>query len=321
MKRLFFFTVMLFTVESVFSQSEWNYNDKTLDEVYEAQDAKFVKKWNEHGDIWILYLNSNKTFKEVSEGYNDDYGVSLTITCSGTWKRVNKMTLVKRYTNITVTPNQKDLAHLSKRKQDEFRKMINTQVEEYRKNNVGQSESLEIMRIDNDHLILKRKGTGLYVTDRKDKKGRVINKILNIGTRDAYYFYGSDALMKKIEAEKEEREAKAKVYTPTSDKLYDVVEEMPQFPGGPSALFEYLSKNVNYPEDAEQSGVQGRVVLSFIIDNDGSVTDIKVQKSLFPSLDAEAVRVVKTMPKWVPGKQDGFYVRVKYNVPVTFRLQ
>ena len=84
MKRFIFFTVMLFTVESVFSQSEWNYNDKTLDKVYEAQDAKFVKKWNEHGDTWILYLNSNKTFKQVCEEYSDDYGVSHTTTYSGT---------------------------------------------------------------------------------------------------------------------------------------------------------------------------------------------------------------------------------------------
>ena len=103
--------------------------------------------------------------------------------------------------------------------------------------------------------------------------------------------------------------------------FFDVVEEMPQFPGGPSALFEYLSKNIKYPVVAEENGVQGRVIVTFVVERDGSITDVKVVKSVDPSLDKEAQRVVKSMPHWIPGKQNGSAVRVKYTVPVTFRLQ
>ena len=104
-------------------------------------------------------------------------------------------------------------------------------------------------------------------------------------------------------------------------KVVDVVEQMPSFPGGPSALMQYLSSNIKYPVVAEENGVQGRVVCTFVVEKDGSITDVRVVKSVDPSLDKEAVRVVKSMPKWIPGKQNGSAVRVKYTVPVTFRLQ
>jgi protein TonB len=104
-------------------------------------------------------------------------------------------------------------------------------------------------------------------------------------------------------------------------KVFDVVEQMPQFPGGPNALFEYLSKNIKYPVVAEENGIQGRVIVTFVVERDGSITDVKVAKSVDPSLDKEAQRVVKSMPHWIPGKQNGSAVRVKYTVPVTFRLQ
>jgi protein TonB len=104
-------------------------------------------------------------------------------------------------------------------------------------------------------------------------------------------------------------------------KVFDVVEEMPQFPGGQAALLEYLAKNIKYPVVAEENGVQGRVIVTFVVERDGSITDVRVVKSVDPSLDKEAARVVKSMPKWQPGKQNGSAVRVKYTVPVTFRLQ
>ena len=104
-------------------------------------------------------------------------------------------------------------------------------------------------------------------------------------------------------------------------KVFDVVEQMPSFPGGPSALMQYLSSNIKYPVVAEENGVQGRVVCTFVVERDGSITDVRVIKSVDPSLDKEAVRVVKSMPKWIPGKKNGSAVRVKYTVPVTFRLQ
>ena len=104
-------------------------------------------------------------------------------------------------------------------------------------------------------------------------------------------------------------------------KVFDVVEEMSSFPGGQGALMSYLASNIKYPVVAQENGVQGRVIVSFVVERDGSITDVKVARSVDPSLDREAQRVVKSMPKWKPGKQNGSTVRVKYTVPVVFRLQ
>lgn len=106
-----------------------------------------------------------------------------------------------------------------------------------------------------------------------------------------------------------------------NEQVFETVEQMPQFPGGPNALFEYLAKSVKYPVVAEENGIQGRVIMTFVLERDGSITDVKVAKSVDPSLDKEAIRVIQSMPKWNPGKQNGSTVRVKYTVPVTFRLQ
>ncbi len=104
-------------------------------------------------------------------------------------------------------------------------------------------------------------------------------------------------------------------------KVFDVVEEMPSFPGGQGALMQYLASNIKYPVVAQENGVQGRVTVSFVVERDGSISDVKVARSVDPSLDREAQRVVKSMPRWSPGKQNGSTVRVKYTVPVVFRLQ
>ena len=105
------------------------------------------------------------------------------------------------------------------------------------------------------------------------------------------------------------------------NKVFDVVEQMPSFPGGNSALMQFLSKNIKYPVVAEENGIQGRVVCTFVVERDGRVTDVRVVKSVDPSLDKEAVRVVSSMLAWIPGKQNGSAVRVKYTLPVAFRLQ
>ena len=108
--------------------------------------------------------------------------------------------------------------------------------------------------------------------------------------------------------------------TSATDKVYEVCEQMPIFPGGDAALMKYLSENVKYPALAIKAQEQGRVVVSFTVEKDGAISDVKVARSVTPSLDAEAVRVVKAMPKWTPGKQGGQLVRVRYNVPVSFKL-
>lgn len=105
------------------------------------------------------------------------------------------------------------------------------------------------------------------------------------------------------------------------DNVFGVVEQMPMFRGGTNALMDYLAANVQYPEEMEEICVQGRVIVTFVVEKDGSITEAKIVKSIHPVLDEEALRVVKAMPKWYPGKQNGVSVRVKYTLPITFRLQ
>lgn len=104
------------------------------------------------------------------------------------------------------------------------------------------------------------------------------------------------------------------------EKVFDVVEQMPSFPGGNGAMMYFLSSNIKYPIVAKENGTQGRVIVSFIVEKDGSLSDVKVERSVDPSLDREAQRVVKSMPRWNPGSQNGQAVRTKYTVPVAFRL-
>ena len=102
--------------------------------------------------------------------------------------------------------------------------------------------------------------------------------------------------------------------------VFDVVEHMPQFPGGDAAIWEFVKNTVKYPEEAEKAGKQGRVVATFVVNTDGSISDAKVVRSVSEELDAEALRVINAMPKWTPGKQNGKDVRVKFTLPVTFKL-
>jgi periplasmic protein TonB len=108
---------------------------------------------------------------------------------------------------------------------------------------------------------------------------------------------------------------------PQEDEIFMVVEDMPEPPGGIAELMKFLGKNIKYPTIAQENGIQGRVVVEFVVNRDGSIVDPKVVRGVDPSLDKEAVRVIMSMPKWKPGKQGGKTVRVKYTVPVTFRLK
>ena len=108
--------------------------------------------------------------------------------------------------------------------------------------------------------------------------------------------------------------------TKKNDMVFDVVEVMPQFPGGQIAMLKYIMENIKYPEQAMKEGIQGRVAVRFIVEKDGSISDVKPILSVHPLLNKEAVRVVESMPKWTPGKQNGKPVRVRFNVPVMFKL-
>ena len=119
-------------------------------------------------------------------------------------------------------------------------------------------------------------------------------------------------------------------YTPTatysndqtspSDKVYDIVEQQPRFPGGPTAMMRFISENLKYPQNAIDAHIAGRVTVQFVVEKDGSVSNVEVLTGGDPMLDNEAIRLVKSMPRWTPGKQYGMTVRTKYRVPVLFRL-
>ena len=105
------------------------------------------------------------------------------------------------------------------------------------------------------------------------------------------------------------------------EEIFVVVENQPEFPGGNAALMKFLSENIKYPVIAQENGIQGRVICTFVVEKDGSITDVQVVRGVDPSLDKEAIRVIQQMPRWKPGRQRGQPVRVRFTLPVVFRLQ
>ncbi len=106
-----------------------------------------------------------------------------------------------------------------------------------------------------------------------------------------------------------------------SQDVYETVEQMPEFPGGMEAMMRFLQQNIQYPANAAKNKVEGRVVLQFVIEKDGQIGEVKIARSVDPELDAEALRVVKSMPTFIPGRQDGEPVAVWYTIPISFKLQ
>lgn len=142
------------------------------------------------------------------------------------------------------------------------------------------------------------------------------NGILFIKTMESTKNSGKELANVTVVAYRLEKEADT-----AKEEAFDVVEQMPEYPGGLPELMKYISMNVHYPEAAMKTGTQGRVLVRFIVEEDGTVSDARVVQRVSDELDAEALRVVSAMPKWTPGRQNGQPVRVKYTMPVTFRLQ
>ena len=186
----------------------------------------------------------------------------------------------------------------------------------------------EVKKVEPEKVIEKVKSSIKFTPpvikkdeDVKEENQLDLQKVENTNTTiGAFDVQGNDEVGGEVLKAKEEIAA-PEPPKQEDNKVFDVVEQMPSFPGGNGALMSYLSQNVKYPVVAQENGVQGRVVVSFVVEKDGSITDVRVVKSVDPSLDKEAARVVQSMPKWIPGKQNGSAVRVKYNVPVAFRLQ
>ena len=131
---------------------------------------------------------------------------------------------------------------------------------------------------------------------------------------------GGIKLDDSVKTVKKEKTDIPKMLRPDSDEVYDVVDLMPSFPGGYGKMLTYIKENIRYPKDMEDSGIKDRVICQFIVNKDGSISDIEIVRSLGASMDKEAVRVISSMPKWYPGKHEGRIVRVKYTLPVVFSL-
>ena len=137
-------------------------------------------------------------------------------------------------------------------------------------------------------------------------------------TLAAFEATSQDVTIQNLEVQQEEVVEEEE---PAEQEVFLIVEQMPVFPGGDAELRKYLAQSVKYPVIAQENGIQGRVFVKFVIAADGSVTNVEVARPFDPNLDKEAVRVVKSMPKWTPGKQRGKAVRVSYTVPINFVLQ
>lgn len=140
-------------------------------------------------------------------------------------------------------------------------------------------------------------------------------------TIGAFTVVGNDEIDGEVLKAKEEIAQPEPPKNEEENKVFDVVEEQPSFPGGQGALMSWLHDNIKYPVVAAENGIQGKVIVQFIVGKNGSISNVKVLRSVDPSLDKEAVRVVSNMPNWTPGKQNGASVNVRFTLPVTFRLQ
>ena len=174
-----------------------------------------------------------------------------------------------------------------------------------------QLKALDPEEIDNLSVI---KNEGALKEYAKHFNADTSNGIIFVNTKEYVKNGKKEILSIHVKAEEPAEE------TGADNDAFNVVEQMPEFPGGSVELMKFLSENVKYPEAALKAGTQGRVVAQFIVEADGSITNIKVLKKVSDEIDAEAVRVIKAMPKWKPGMQKGQPVRVKYTIPVTFRL-
>lgn len=159
-----------------------------------------------------------------------------------------------------------------------------------------------------------------------DTEGRFSMKDVPVGAELEFMYVGFFTDTRKIEKGGEIEVMLISEEGPSKDGVhlkgdaFDVVEQMPSFPGGMKALMNYLQENIKYPKDAQDAKKEGRVIANFIVEKDGSISNVKIVRSIFPSLDAEAERIITGMPKWIPGMQNGENVRVKYTIPISFSL-
>ena len=273
-----------------------------------------------------LDLVSNEWTDLVFEGRNQAYGAY----------KLRKGTTKRNVWSIIIVALAAILLYLGLTLQkmvEANRSVENTQAIELsaleQKKKEAKVEKKEVVKVEPEKVIEKVKSSIKFTApvikkdnEVKDEDQIDLQKVENTNTSiGAFNVEGNDEVGGEVLKAKEEIAQPEPPKHEEENKVFDVVEEMPSFPGGMGALMSWLSQNIKYPVIAAENGVQGRVIVQFVVEKDGSITDVKVAKSVDPSLDKEAARVVSAMPKWTPGKQNGSAVRVKYTVPVTFKLQ
>lgn len=198
-----------------------------------------------------------------------------------------EMAIAKLYNNFSVLPLKKRITMLNKK----------------RTGRVGKVKYLTLLPL----------AAGLLLLNNIDAMARIVSRQTTVPVPAEKTMIAPAPEAVSVEV--------ATLLPPDDDKVYEVVDVMPEFPGGETELLKYMARNVKYPAESIKNKEEGSLSLSFIINKDGSLSDIKVVKSLTPLLDAEAVRVVKNMPKWTPGKVKGKVVRVAYTTPITYKCQ
>ena len=273
-----------------------------------------------------LDLVSNEWTDLVFEGRNQDYGAY----------KLRKGTTKRNIWSIIIVALAAVLLYLGLQLQhmvEANRQVENTQAVELsaleQKKKEAKVEKKEQIKVEPEKVVEKVKSSVKFTAPviKKDNEVKEEDEIKldevekSNKAVGAFTVEGNDEVGGEVLKAKEEIAAPEPPKPVEENKVFDVVEQMPSFPGGMGALMSWLSQNLKYPVIAAENGVQGRVIVQFVVEKDGSITDVKVAKSVDPSLDKEAARVVGSMPHWIPGKQNGSAVRVKYTVPVTFKLQ
>ena len=274
-----------------------------------------------------LDLVSNEWTDLVFEGRNQAYGAY----------KLRKGTTKRNVWSIIIVALAAVLLYLGLQLQhmvEANRQVENTQAIELsaleQKKKEAKVEKKEVVKVEPEKVVEKVKSSVKFTAPviKKDSEVKEEDEIKLDEVEKSNKAVGAFTVEGNDEVGGEVLKAKEEIAAPEppkqqveENKVFDVVEQMPSFPGGMGALMSWLSQNIKYPVIAAENGVQGRVIVQFVVEKDGSITDVKVAKSVDPSLDKEAARVVSAMPKWTPGKQNGSAVRVKYTVPVTFKLQ
>lgn len=328
MKKLLTCMMMLLTSTLVFAD-DWKWDEKTRDAAYEAPNSKFQKKWYINDQNETTYqFGANGVVTLTLLVKNDHFDVRIVITLTGKYTR-NKDHLNITWTGVQTKPNQTDMDALSARNRDNVLQSLKSIGHHFTSKYKNKTEYFLILRLDDECLIITKfdpqsklfndfEWTTLFNESHKKKEEERAAQLAVEKARQ-------DSIRQVQEAEaKARREAEEKAKREAVDavnEVFDHCEQMPSFPGGDLELMKFLHDHMKYPAVAEENGIQGRVIVNFIVERDGSISNAQIQKSVDPSLDKEAIRLIKSMPRWIPGKQDGIEVRAKYTVPVTFRLR